>query len=184
VPSDRQVSAEVVSRDVIHSFWVPQMAGKTDMIPGRVNRIAFVPVREGRFIGECAEFCGSQHGQMRFLFVVESPADYSEWVRRQQAPAAPPQGADAVAGAAVAASVGCGGCHAIRGTSLEGGSGPDLTHFGSRGGIAAWSLTNTPGNLHAWLDDPHAVKPESLMPRIVLPPRRQEQLVAYLMGLQ
>ena len=184
VPVGRQVSADVVSEDVIHSFWVPQMAGKVDMIPGHVNHTTFIPLEEGRYLGECSEFCGAQHGKMRFLFVVESPEEFSAWVRRQQEPAAAPQGAAAEAGAEVFASVGCGGCHRVRGTGLEGTFGPDLTHFGSRGGIAAWALTNTPGNLLTWLQDPQAVKPEAQMPRVVLPLVQQKQLVAYLEGLQ
>ena len=184
VAARRQVSADVVSTDVIHSFWVPQMGGKVDMIPGRVNRVSFVPLEEGRYLGECAEFCGAQHGKMRFLFVVDSPEEFSAWVRAQQQPAAAPEGAEARAGAAVIATVGCGGCHAVRGTSLEGTFGPDLTHFGSRGGIGAWALTNTPENLLTWLQDPQAVKPECLMPRVALPLAQQKQLVAYLEELQ
>jgi cytochrome c oxidase subunit 2 len=180
VPVGRQVSADVVSEDVIHSFWVPQMAGKVDMIPGHVNHTTFVPLKEGRYLGECSEFCGAQHGKMRFLFVVESPERFSAWVRLQQQPASVPQGAAATAGAEVIASVGCGGCHRVRGTGLEGDLAPDLTHFGSRGGIAAWTLRNTPENLLAWLQDPQAVKPEAQMPRTVLPLVQQKQLVAYL----
>jgi cytochrome c oxidase subunit 2 len=184
VPVGRQVSADVVSEDVIHSFWVPQMAGKVDMIPGHVNHTTFIPLKEGRYLGECSEFCGAQHGKMRFLFVVESPDEFSAWLDRQQQPAAAPTGAAAIAGAEVIASVGCGGCHRVRGTGLAGASGPDLTHFGSRGGIAAWALTNTPDNLLAWLQDPQAIKPEAQMPRVVLPLVQQTQLVAYLGELQ
>jgi cytochrome c oxidase subunit 2 len=184
VPVRRQVSADVVSEDVIHSFWVPQMAGKVDMIPGHVNHTTFVPLKEGRYLGECSEFCGAQHGKMRFLFVVESPEEFSAWVRRQQQPASAPRGAAATAGAGVIASVGCGGCHRVRGTGLEGDLAPDLTHFGSRGGIAAWALRNTPENLLAWLQDPQEIKPEAQMPRTVLPLVQQKQLVAYLEGLQ
>ena len=184
VAARRQVSADVVSTDVIHSFWVPQMGGKVDMIPGHVNRVAFVPLKEGRYLGECSEFCGAQHGKMRFLFVVDSPEEFSAWVRAQQQPAAAPEGAEARAGASVIATVGCSGCHAVRGTSLKGTFGPDLTHFGSRGGIGAWALTNTPDNLLTWLQDPQAVKPECLMPRVALPLAQQKQLVAYLEELQ
>ena len=129
---------------MIHSFWVPQMGGKVDMIPGHVKHIHFVPLNEGAYLGECAEFCGVQHGKMRFLFVVVSPDEYSAWVAGQQKPAREPTGADAVAGKQVIGSVGCGSCHAIRGTALKGTFGPDLTHFGSRSGIAAYTLKNTP----------------------------------------
>ena len=184
VAVDRPVNADLVSPDVIHSFWVPQMGGKVDMIPGRVNHTRFIPLASGRYLGECAEFCGFQHGQMRFLLIVESAEEFSAWVRAQRRPAAEPQSAAAVAGAEVAATVGCGGCHTIRGTSLKGAVGPDLTHFGSRGGIGAWTLPNTPQNLLSWLQDPQKVKPKCLMPRVPLPPEQLRQLVAYLEELK
>ena len=135
------------------------MGGKVDMIPGHVNHIHFIPLTDGTYLGECSEFCGVQHGKMRFLFVVVTPEEYSAWVKHQQQPAAEPTGAEAVAGKQVISSVGCGSCHAIRGTTLKGTFGPDLTHFGSRGGIAAYTLTNTPENLLRWIQDPQAVKP-------------------------
>ena len=184
VARGRTTSIDVESADVIHSFWVPQMGGKVDMIPGHVNHIHFVPLTDGTYLGECSEFCGAQHGKMRFLFVVVPPAEYSAWVKRQQQPAAQPTGADAVAGQKVIASVGCGSCHAIRGTGLKGTFGPDLTHFGSRGGIAAYTLRNTPENLLRWIQDPQAVKPECNMPNVPLPLQQQKELVAYLEELK
>jgi cytochrome c oxidase subunit 2 len=184
VPQGHQLSIDLISTDVIHSFWVPQMGGKVDMIPGHVNRIQFVPLTTGQYLGECAEFCGVQHGKMRFLFVVVTPAQYSAWVRNQQSPARQPAGADAVAGKQVIQSVGCGSCHTIRGTTLKGTFGPDLTHFGSRGGIAAYTLRNTPANLLRWIQDPQAVKPQCKMPQIPLPLQQQQQLVAYLEELK
>lgn len=180
----RITSIDVESADVIHSFWVPQMGGKVDMIPGHVNHIHFVPLTTGTYLGECSEFCGVQHGKMRFLFVVAPPGEYSAWVKRQQQPAARPSGADAVAGEKVIASVGCGSCHTIRGTSLKGTFGPDLTHFGGRKGIAAYTLTNTPENLLRWIQDPQAVKPASKMPNSPLLPQQQKELVAYLEELK
>jgi cytochrome c oxidase subunit II len=184
VAVDRPASIDIESADVIHSFWVPQMGGKVDMIPGHVNHIRFVPLATGTYLGECSEFCGAQHGKMRFLFVVVTPAQYSAWVKRQQQPAAEPTGAEAIAGKQVISSVGCGSCHAIRGTTLRGTFGPDLTHFGSRGGIAAYTLTNTPENLLRWIQDPQAVKPACKMPQIPLPLQQQQQLVAYLEELK
>jgi len=168
----------------VYSFWVPQMGGKVDMIPGRVNHIRFVPLKEGRYLGECSEFCGAQHGKMRFLFVVVSPEEYSAWAHDQAKPAAQPTGAEAVAGGKLIQTIACGSCHTIRGTSLKGTFGPDLTHFGSRSGIAAYTLPNTPQNLLAWLQDPQAIKPECTMPTIPLPLREQQQLVAYLEELK
>ncbi len=184
VAEGRQTEIELISADVIHSFWVPQMGGKVDMIPGHINHIRFVPLKTGVYLGECAEFCGVQHGKMRFLFVVVTPDQYSAWVANQQKPAREPTGAAAVAGKQVIGSVGCGSCHAIRGTALKGTFGPDLTHFGSRGGIAAYTLKNTPENLLKWIQDPQAVKPECKMPRVPLPLAQQQQLVAYLEELK
>jgi cytochrome c oxidase subunit II len=184
VAQERPVSIDILSADVIHSFWVPQMGGKIDMIPGHVNHIHFIPLTAGTYLGECAEFCGVQHGRMRFQFVVVSPEEYSAWVANQQKPAREPTGAEAVAGKQVIGSVGCGSCHAIRGTSLKGTFGPDLTHFGSRGGIAAYTLRNTPENLLKWIQDPQAVKPECKMPNVPLPLQQQQQLVAYLEELK
>jgi cytochrome c oxidase subunit II len=184
VAQGRPVSIDIRSADVIHSFWVPQMGGKIDMIPGHVNHIHFVPLTSGTYLGECAEFCGAQHGKMRFLFVVVPPGEYSAWVTNQQKPAAEPTGSEAVAGKQVISTVGCGSCHAIRGTSLKGTFGPDLTHFGSRGGIAAYTLKNTPENLLRWIQDPQVVKPECKMPRVPLPLQQQQQLVAYLEELK
>lgn len=184
VAAGRTTSIDVESVDVIHSFWVPQMGGKVDMIPGRVNHIRFVPLTRGKYLGECSEFCGAQHGKMRFLFVVVSPEEYSAWVHDQAKPAAQPTGAAAIAGGKLIQMIACGGCHAIRGTPMKGTFGPDLTHFGSRSGIAAYTLTNTPQNLLAWLKDPQAIKPESTMPTTPLPLREQQQLVAYLEELK
>ena len=157
VAADRTTSIDVESADVIHSFWVPQMGGKVDMIPGprQPHPLRAAHDRDSTS-GECSEFCGVQHGKMRFLFVVVTPAEYTAWVKRQQQPAAEPTGAEAVAGKQVIGSVGCGSCHAIRGTTLKGTFGPDLTHFGSRGGIAAYTLRNTPANLLRWIQDPQA----------------------------
>jgi cytochrome c oxidase subunit 2 len=183
-PVGRRTSIDIESADVIHSFWVPQMGGKIDMIPGHVNHIHFVPLKTGEYLGECSEFCGVQHGKMRFLFVVVSPEEYTAWVEHQQQPAAKPTGAEAVAGERVISSVGCGSCHAIRGTTLKGTFGPDLTHFGSRKGIAAYTLRNTPENLLRWIQDPQGVKPECNMPNVPLPPDQQKQLVAYLEELR
>ena len=121
---------------------------------------------------------------MRFLFVVVPPEEYSAWVKHQQEPAREPTGADAVAGKEVIGSVGCGSCHAIRGTALEGTFGPDLTHFGSRSGIAAYTLKNTPANLLLWIQDSQGVKPESKMPNVPLPLEQQKQIVAYLEELK
>lgn len=184
LPVEETVSADVISTDVIHSYWVPQLGGKIDMIPGRVNRTAFVPSTTGRYLGQCSEFCGHQHANMRFLVFVVPSADFARWFANQQLPARVPTGAEAVAGGEFITTIACGGCHTIRGTSLTGVKGPDLTHFGSRSTIASVTLPNTPENLTRWLNDPAAIKPEALMPRIALPPERVAQVVAYLEELK
>ena len=184
VPDDRTVYSDLRSADVIHGFWVPQMGGKVQTIPGRVNHIAFTPLVQGTFLGECSNFCGMQHARMRFLMKVVPPAEYAAWLQHQQQPAATPTGAEAVAGGQLMPTVACGGCHTVRGTAMHGTFGPDLTHFGSRGGIGAYTLANTPPNLLRWLQDPQAVKPGCSMPRVPLPLQQQQQLVAYLEELK
>ena len=184
VPNDRTVYADLRSADVIHGFWVPQMGGKVQTIPGRVNHIAFTPLMLGTFLGECSNFCGQQHAKMRFVMKVVTPAEYTAWLQHQQQPAATPSGAEAVAGGQLMPTIACGGCHAVRGTTMRGTFGPDLTHFGSRAGIGAYTLPNTSPNLLRWLQDPQEVKPGCNMPQIPLPLREQQQLVAYLEELK
>ncbi len=184
VPNDHTLYADLTSADVIHSFWVPQMAGKVQTIPGRVNHIAFTPLVTGTYLGECSDFCGMEHARMRFLMKVVTPAEYAAWVQRQKQPAATPTGAEAVAGGDLMPTIACGGCHTVRGTTMRGTFGPDLTHFGSRSGIGANTLVNTPEDLLKWLQDPQAVKPGCKMPQIALPLRQQQELVAYLEELR
>jgi cytochrome c oxidase subunit 2 len=184
VPNDRTVYSELRSADVIHGFWVPQMGGKVQTIPGRVNHISFTPLVPGTYLGECGNFCGMQHARMRFVMKVVPPAEYLAWLQNQQRPAATPTGAQAVAGGQLMPTIACGGCHTVRGTTMQGTFGPDLTHFGSRGGIGAYTLTNTPQNLLAWLQNPQAVKPGCNMPQIPLALQQQQELVAYLEELK
>jgi cytochrome c oxidase subunit 2 len=184
VPVYRTIAANLLSADVIHSFWVPQMGGKVDLIPGHVNKIAFVPVQTGRFLGVCSEFCGKQHANMRFLLVVEPVNQFADWFANQEKPAAAAAGPQAVAGAAAIATLSCGGCHTIRGTALKGTVAPDLTHLASRSTIAGVTLTNTPANLRRWIQDPQAVKPGTYMPTIPVAPQTLDQIVAYLSELR
>jgi cytochrome c oxidase subunit 2 len=184
VPVDTPVRADMLSADVIHSYWVPQMGGKIDMIPGHPNRYHFLPLTEGTYIGECSEYCGHQHANMRFLLVVESPRQFSTWYASQQKPARKPTGALEKAGEQVMRTQPCAGCHTIRGIGLSSMDGPDLTHFGSRKGIAAFTLPNTPQDLRRWLSDPQEVKPHNLMPKVSLTARQLDELVAYLESLK
>jgi cytochrome c oxidase subunit 2 len=184
VPVDQTVTADLKSADVIHSFWIPELSGKVDMNPGHVNHIGFVPMQTGTYLGECSEYCGQEHARMRFLLVVETPQQFTAWIDNQEKPAAQPTGAAAVAGAQLIGQLPCAGCHTIRGTSVQGTLCPDLTHFGSRQGIAEFTLTNTPQNLRRWLADPQTVKPGAIMPYIPLASFQLDELVAYLEELK
>ena len=185
VPNDRTVYADLSSVDVIHSFWVPQMGGKVQTIPGRVNHIILHAARTwAPTWANAPTSAGCEHAKMRFVMKVVSAAEYAAWLQHQQQPAATPTGAAAVAGGKLMPTIACGGCHTVRGTTMQGTFGPDLTHFGSRGGIGAYTLTNTPQNLLTWLQDPQAVKPGCNMPQIPLPLQQQQELVAYLEELK
>ncbi|MHB1343462.1 MAG: cytochrome c oxidase subunit II [Thermoleophilia bacterium] len=184
VPEGREIGIDLESADVIHSFWVPQIGGKTDLVPGHTNHTGFLAATRGTYLGECAEFCGLQHAHMRFYLVVESPIDFSAWVKRQQQPAAEPTDPVAVRGKEVFFSVSCAGCHAIRGTEAAGALGPDLTHVGGRLSLAAGTLDNTRENLVLWLRDPQAAKPGNLMPTPQLEDAQLADLAAYLEGLE
>jgi cytochrome c oxidase subunit 2 len=162
VPAGTTVRYTLQSVDVIHSFWVPQLNGKTDLIPGHVNRGFFKADAPGEFFGQCAEFCGAEHAQMRFKVFMDSENDFQAWVKNQQALPAEATGL-AKQGADLFAKSSCIGCHTIAGTKAVGLVGPNLTHFASRSSIAAGALPNTPENLNKWLHNPEAVKAGSDM---------------------
>jgi cytochrome c oxidase subunit II len=180
LPVDRPAVIELVANDVIHSFWVPNLSGKTDLIPGRTNYLAVTPRRVGRFRGQCAEFCGLEHAKMAFEVVVDSPATFEAWRSRQLASAAEPADALALQGRQLFAAKPCVMCHRVQGTEAGGTTGPDLTHLKSRGAIAAGTLPNTRGDLAAWIADPQGVKPGTAMPRVPLSPDELNAVVAYL----
>lgn len=183
LPRGRVAEVILTSANVIHSFWIPPLAGKMDMIPGRVTRIMLEPIRTGTYRGVCAEYCGASHARMAFAVEVMEPDAYDRWLLAQAEPSAP--AAAASAGAAAFAANGCGACHAIRGTAAAGVIGPDLTHVGSRIGIAAASLPNSEGDLLRWIARPDHVKPGALMPPFGMLPRDDLQaMAAYLRSLQ
>lgn len=184
IPAGRTVNISLESADVIHSFWVPQLGGKTDMPPGHVNRATFLAATPGVYQGECAEFCGLQHAHMRFDLVVEDSARFSAWLRHQGEPAAEPLSDQAKRGQQTFLSQPCLGCHAIRGTAAAGATAPDLTHVGSRRSIGAGTLPNDPQSLERWIRDPQAVKPGVLMPAVPMTDAQRADIVAYLEGLQ
>ena len=184
LPAGRTVDLRLRSADVMHSFWVPRLAGKRDLMPGRENQLWFRPDSTGVFHGQCAEFCGTAHALMGMRVIVEEPDDFERWAQANAGDADTPADAQARAGQAVFMSNACVSCHAVRGTSAAGRFGPDLTHFGSRLTIASGVLENTPENLTRWLDSTQHVKPGNLMPEVVLDPAQIRQLVAYLGALR
>jgi cytochrome c oxidase subunit 2 len=170
------------SADVIHSFWVPQLAGKLDVIPNKTNRTWIEPHTPGLYVGQCAEFCGVQHAWMLLRVIVHPKDAFDAWVVEQQAPAVD----DRVvrAGRDVFGSVACINCHTVRGTTANGIFGPDLTHLMSRSTLGAGVAANTPENLRNWIENPAGLKSGALMPAMQLSSRELDQLVAYLLTLR
>ena len=184
LPVDRPAEIELRSDDVIHSLWIPALAGKEDLVPGRENRITMTPREVGDFRGQCAEFCGLQHAHMALDVQVSEPGAFEQWRTAQRALAMPPASASARRGEQLFASAACAMCHRIRGTIAGGVTGPDLTHLASRRTLAAGTLRMEPGALAAWIADPQAHKPGVDMPGVPMSPADRAALVDYLMGLQ
>ena len=182
VPSGRTVVLRLEGPDVLHSFWVPQLGGKRDVVPGRTNVMVLRPNVPGEYWGQCAEFCGTSHANMRFRVVVDTPEDFERWTAAQKAPPAEPDGV-AAEGKAVFAASACVACHTIRGVSA-GVIGPDLTHFGGRKMMMAGLRPNTPENLVAWIRNPTALKPGAKMPAVRLTDGQARAVAAYLAGLK
>jgi len=170
------------SADVIHSFWIPQLAGKTDVIPGKTNRMWIDPRTPGTYVGQCAEFCGVQHAGMLLSVTVHPKEEFARWVAAQQAAAVDVPGVRA--GRDVFTSVACINCHTVRGTPANGVFGPDLTHLMSRATLGAGVAPNTPQNLRAWVNDPASLKPGALMPAMKVSGDELDRLVAYLVTLR
>ncbi len=184
VPVNAQVLIELTANDVIHSFWVPNLHGKRDAIPGRPTQVSLQPTQVGVFRGQCAEFCGQQHAHMALEVIVEPQADFDRWRELQLALANQPPNPDAQEGLQVFMSTACNTCHAISGTPAFAQVGPDLSHVASRRMLASGALVNTPENLRKWLENPQAVKPGSRMPIVPLDPDQLDALVTYLGALQ
>ncbi len=182
MPTGRPVELTLESVDVIHSYWVPKLAGKTDVIPGRTNRMSFEADEPGRYMGQCTEFCGLSHANMRNVAVAMTPADFDRWLADQRRPASTPaDGSRAAEGLTVFNGRGCAGCHRVEGVS-EGGIGPNLTHFATRETFAGSIFENNPDDLRTWLRDPQAAKPGNLMqiPGAPLTSDEITKLIAYL----
>ena len=173
---------KLLSADTDHSFWVPQLAGKTDLIPNRVNTMWMDPHVTGVFLGQCAQYCGTQHAKMLLRVTVDSREDFEAWANMQKQPAK--QVEDVSAGRHVFETTACINCHAVAGTVATGRFGPDLTHMMSRSTIAAGAAENTPENLGMWIQDPEMIKPGSLMPAMKLSDADLDALVRYLETLR
>lgn len=184
IPIGRPVLIKAESRDVIHSFWVPNLAGKRDLIPGYSTMLWLRADEPGVYEGRCAEYCGHQHAKMRLTVVAETAEQFSRWYEQSRQPARPPADAITRRGQEVFLAGPCVMCHTIRGTPAGGTLGPELTHVASRRTLAAGSLPNTRGHLAAWIADAQRIKPGNLMPPIALPPGDLEALLAYLESLR
>jgi cytochrome c oxidase subunit II len=177
IPVRTRVYLSASTADVIHSFWIPELNRKIDMIPGRTGHIVLDADRPGVFRGQCSEFCGLQHAHMAVSVVAESQRSFRRWLAANAAPAKS-------GNAAAFLASGCGDCHQIRGTAARGDVGPDLTHLELRRTLAALTLANTPANLDRWIRHPQAVKPGSRMPDVRLADARWAAIDAYLRSLR
>ena len=172
----------LLSADVDHSFWVPRLAGKTDLIPNHPNTMWIDPQETGLYLGQCSQYCGTQHAKMLLRVYVQSRDDFDRWVRQQQQPAV--SDPSVAAGSALFITKACFACHTIRGTPAAGHVGPDLTHLMSRDTFASGAVPNTPENLRSWVHNPNTFKPGSLMPVPNLSETEQDQIIAYLLTLR
>jgi cytochrome c oxidase subunit II len=183
IPAQTPVRLRVRTVDVIHSFWVPRLNRKIDLIPGQANEILLRADKPGRYRGQCAEFCGLQHANMSFYVYADPPARFRAWLANEAAPARKPAG-DARAGRDVFLTEGCAACHTIRGTPADGDVGPDLTHLARRSTLAALTIPNRPGYLGGWVLDPQHVKPGNKMPALNLSGEQLQSLLDYLTSLR
>jgi cytochrome c oxidase subunit 2 len=173
---------QLLSADTDHSFWVPELAGKTDLIPNHPNKMWMDPQRTGVFLGQCAQYCGTQHAKMLLRVSVDGPEEFAAWVRAQQSHAV--EDTSAIAGRRVFETNACMNCHAVAGTAADGRFGPDLTHLMSRATIAAGAAKNTHENLRLWIEDPSRIKPGSLMPAMQLSDPDLDAVVSYMETLR
>lgn len=184
IPAGRDIVLELRSADVIHSFWVPALAGKMDLLPERTNTLVIDADRPGRYDGVCAEFCGVQHANMRLVVVAHDETGFASWLDEQRRPAVEPTDELELRGERLFTSEGCARCHTVAGTRADGDDGPDLTHVASRETIAAGTSDNTAPNLREWIADPHAIKDGVLMPAAQLDPDELDALAAYVDALK
>ncbi len=180
--SQKPTFLTLLSADVAHSFWVPRLAGKTDLIPGHPNKMWIDPHEPGTYLGNCGEYCGTQHANMLLRVTVESQENFDQWVAAQRAQAV--TDAQAAAGREMFLSLSCVNCHRIEGTSAKGEFGPDLTHLMSRQTIAAGAIATDYAGLKGWIHDPNEIKPANYMPNMQLNAKQLDLVVAYLSTLK
>jgi len=184
IPAGEPVALELISDNVIHSFWVPELNGKRDLIPGMTSGFWIQADNPGTYHGQCAEFCGAQHAKMHFLVIAHEPAEFARWLESESQPSRLlAEGEEYFRGQQVFAEAGCGICHTVRGAGASGTIGPDLTHLGSRRDLAAGTLSNVPGNLAAWIVNSQHFKPGNLMPAMPLQPADLIDITDYLQNL-
>ena len=183
IPVGQPISVVTTTADVIHSFWVPQLARKIDTVPGRQNRILLFASRPGSYRGQCAEFCGIQHANMALYVVAQPAAAFHAWLTNMAAPAAVPTTATERTGEHLFMANQCASCHMLRGTPARATVGPDLTHVASRATLAAGTIPNDPASMQAWISDPQAIKPGDRMPDLGLPGPDYRAIAAYLDSL-
>lgn len=184
IPVGRTVQLLLNSDDVIHSFWVPRLHGKVDMIPGKTNTLVLQADTLGEYVGECAEFCGTQHARMHLRLIAMPPDEFDAWLDAQSRPAPDPANSTLREGQQIFLGSACVYCHTIRGTNASGVLGPDLTHLASRRTLAAGVVPNTGGYLTGWIADPHGIKPGNRMPPTLMDADDLNLLVTYLESLE
>ena len=184
LPVGRPVAIKLLSNDVIHSLWIPNLHGKRDLVPGRDTWLWLQADTPGVYRGQCAEFCGLQHAHMSLVAVAESSDDFERWLTAQRAPAPEPQNEQQARGRDVVERGPCAMCHSVRGTIAGGRTAPDLTHVASRSTIGAGTAPNTPGYLAGWIVDPQHLKPGNRMPAIGLPPADLQAVLTYVESLK
>jgi len=184
IPTGRPVKFELSSSDVIHSFWIPNLHGKKDMVPGHPIGTWLQADRPGMYVGQCAEFCGHQHANMRLAVIAHEPKEFAAWLQKRREPQTPPRNSEEIKGQQVFLGSTCVMCHTIQGTTAGARLGPDLTHVGSRWAIGAGAIPNGPGHVAGWVLDPQKKKPGVRMPPNPLPAQDLRALLAYLESLK
>lgn len=183
IPTGQPILVNLEATDVIHSFWIPKLTGTQDAVPGRTNRMQFEATEPGTYWGQCKEFCGLSHANMRLRVIAQEPEEFEQWLAEQQQPAAASVSGAAAEGKDIFLQT-CASCHTVKGTDAQGTTGPDLTHFAGRGTFAGAMFENTTENLKRWIDAPRAMKPGAQMPDYGLSAAEIDAVVAYLQTLE